>query len=193
MQVDTASPRWRVRLTSQLDAADKRATALAGTLTSEQLNWSPSQTEWSVGQCLDHLCLATEVYLPPLSTALEARPTGVVPEITSGWLGGWFIRNYIEPSPATRRSRAPSKIVPAVQIEPSVLDRFLRDNQTLREFVLRAAKYNVNRIRFRNPFVPVLYFTVGTGLEVLVRHQDRHLLQAERVRAQYSLNSRLSS
>jgi hypothetical protein len=28
----------------------------------------------------------------------------------------------------------------------------------------------------------VLYFTVGTGLEALVRHQGRHLLQAERIR-----------
>src|SRR5437667_39748 len=117
MQVDTGSPPWNVRLMSQLDAADKRATSLARPLASEQLNWRPSQTEWSVGQCLEHLCLATEVYLPPLSASLEGRPTGVVPEIIPGWLGGWFIRNYIEPSPDTRRGKAPRKIVPTVQIE----------------------------------------------------------------------------
>jgi hypothetical protein len=29
--------------------------------------------------------------------------------------------------------------------------------------------------------VPVIYFTVGSGLVILVRHQHRHLLQAERV------------
>ena len=45
-------------------------------------------------------------------------------------------RNYIEPSPDTRQGKAPRKIVPTVQIEPSVLDRFIRDNQNLREFVL---------------------------------------------------------
>jgi hypothetical protein len=38
-------------------------------------------------------------------------------------------------------------------------------------------KYN-----FRNPFVPVIRFTVGTGLEILSKHERRHLLQAERVR-----------
>jgi DinB superfamily len=190
MPIDTASPPWSVRLTSQLDAADRHATALAGSLTSEQLNWRRSHTEWSVGQCLDHLCLATEVYLPPLTASLEARPTGVVPEIIPGWLGGWFIRNFIEPSPDTRRAKAPRKIVPAVQLEPSVLDRFTRDNQKLREFILRAASYNVNRIRFRNPFVPLLRFSVGTGLEVLVRHQARHLLQAERIREQPDFTGR---
>jgi hypothetical protein len=45
------------------------------------------------------------------------------------------------------------------------------------------APYNVNRIRFKNPFIPGLRFSVGTGLEVLSAHERRHLLQAERVRA----------
>jgi hypothetical protein len=35
---------------------------------------------------------------------------------------------------------------------------------------------------FRNPFVPLIRFTVGTGLEILSKHERRHLLQAERIR-----------
>ena len=62
-----------------------------------------------------------------------------------------------------------------------VLDRFIQSNVTLRDVIRRAAVYDVNRIRFQNPFVPVIYFTVGTGLEIVVRHQHRHLLQAERI------------
>jgi hypothetical protein len=31
--------------------------------------------------------------------------------------------------------------------------------------------------------VALIRFTVGTGLEILTRHENRHLLQAERVRA----------
>jgi hypothetical protein len=34
-----------------------------------------------------------------------------------------------------------------------------------------------------NPFVPLVRFTVGTGVEIVWRHQHRHLLQAERVAA----------
>src|SRR5438034_492209 len=44
----------------------------------------------------------------------------------------------------------------------------------------RAPK-NVNRIRFWNPFIPGTRFTVGTGLQIIVGHERRHLLQAERV------------
>ena len=45
-----------------------------------------------------------------------------------------------------------------------------------------AASRIVNRIRFKNPFIPMLRFTMGTGFEIVSKHQSRHLLQAERVR-----------
>jgi len=181
-QRDEASPRWSVRLISELNAAEERATALAKTLTPRQLNWTPSPGVWSVGQCLEHLYLTNELYLGPMLTSLEARQPAVVQDITPGWLGRWFIRNFIEPSSKMKRVRAPRKIRPGAQIEPHILDRFLDSNHRARDLVLRARNYDVNRVRFRNPFIPVIRFTVGTGLEIISKHQRRHLLQAERIR-----------
>jgi hypothetical protein len=183
-QVDEASPAWSLRLTAELDAADQRAIALARTLTPWQLNWTPSPGVWSVGQCLEHLSIANEVYLAAMSNSLVGRRPAAVSDITPGWFGRWFIRNYIEPSSTTTRRRAPRKIKPGAQIEASILDRFLSSNEKARGFVHRARSYDVNRIRFTNPFIPVIRFTVGTGLEILSKHQSRHLLQAERVRGE---------
>ncbi|HEV3038491.1 MAG TPA: hypothetical protein VHA33_12010 [Candidatus Angelobacter sp.] len=106
----------------------------------------------------------------------------MVQDITLGWFARWFITSYIEPSPKTKRARAPRKIVPGVQVEPSILERFLRSNQAVRELIRQAGNYDVNRIRFKNPLLSVLRFTVGTGLEIVSRHEQRHLLQAERAR-----------
>ena len=178
-----ASPAWSVRLLAELDAADERAAALASRLSLNQLNWKPSPAEWSVGNCLDHLSVANEVYLRAVADALENRPRAAVEEITPGWLGRWFIRKYIAPSSESGRSRAPRKIRPAADVDASVLDRFLASNATARALVRRAREYDVNRLRFKNPFVPLVRFTVGTGLEIVSKHEQRHLLQAERVRA----------
>jgi hypothetical protein len=57
----------------------------------------------------------------------------------------------------------------------------LRSNDSARELIRRASAYDVNRIRFANPFVPLVRFTVGTGVEVIWKHQRRHLAQAERI------------
>ena len=102
-------------------------------------------------------------------------------DITPGWFGRWFIRTYIEPSSQRKRARAPRKIAPARKIDSSVLDLLLRSNDAVRDLVRRAGAYDINRVRFRNPLGP-LRFTVGTGLEIVWRHQRRHLLQAERIR-----------
>jgi hypothetical protein len=177
-----ASPAWCPRLIDEFNAADERAIALAKTLTAEQLAWTPGPREWSICQCLEHLCLASDAYLPAIATSLVDRPGTMVQEITPGWFGRWFIRNYIEPSATTKKARAPKAIAAGARVDPSILDRFLRSNDQAREIIRGARNYDVNRIRFRNPFVPVIRFTVGTGFEILSKHQRRHLLQAERVR-----------
>jgi hypothetical protein len=182
MPVTTVLPAWSVRLIAELEMADRRAESMAKGLSPVQLNWRPRPDAWSVGQCLEHLRVANEVYLPAISAALEDGRPGRVEEISLGWLSRWFIRAYIAPNPGGARARAPKKIAPGKQVDPSVVNAFLRSNEDARDLIRRAGDYDVNRVRFMNPFVPVLRFTVGGGLEIITQHQRRHLLQAENVR-----------
>jgi len=179
---EEASPPWCLRLISEFNAADERAIALAKGLTPRQLDWAARPGDWGIGQCLEHLSIANDKYLPAIASALVGRRSSVVQEITPGWFGRWFIRSYIEPSAKTKRARAPKAITPGAQSDPAILDRFLGSNDKAREIVHRAKNCDVNRVRFTNPFVPLIHFTVGTGFEILSKHQTRHLLQAERVR-----------
>ncbi len=179
---ETSAPAWSVRLTFELSANDQTAQALAAGLTEEQLNWQSTQGSWSVGQCLEHLCRTNEAYLGSISAALKEKPDSPVEQITPGWFGRWFIRSFVEPSPKGKRASAPSKIRPAAHVDIAVLDRFLFSNKSCRELIVRARRKDINRIRFWNPFVPGIRFTVGTGLEIIAGHERRHLLQAERVR-----------
>ena len=175
-------PPWASRLLAEFGQQDERAVALARGLTPAQLNWPPRPGSWSVGQCLEHLHASNEAYLAPIEEALAAGRVAPVEAITTGWFGGWFIRTFIDPETQKSRARAPGKIRPAAQVSPDILDRFLAGNKRVRELVERAAPYDVNRVRFRNPFASLIRFTVGTGFEILSRHQRRHLRQAERVR-----------
>jgi len=179
---ETLATAWSIRLAFELSANDQTANSLVAGLSGEQLNWQPAPGRWSVGQCLEHLCITYETYLPPISAALEEKPDSPVEQITPGWFASWFIRSFVEPSPNGKRASAPAKIRPAARVELSVLDRFLADNKSCRELILHARGKNVNDIRFWNPFIPGLRFTIGTGLEIIAGHERRHLLQAERVR-----------
>lgn len=179
---DSGLPGWSLRLISELDAADRRAALLARGLSPAQLNWQPGEQVWSVGQCLEHLRIGNEILVPAISAALEGRQQRPVDEITLGWFTSWFIRTYIAPNPGGARARAPKKIDPGKQVGALVLDGFLQSTEAARTSVREASNYDVNVIRYRNPFIPLLRFTVGAGLEIIAKHAARHLLQAEGVR-----------
>ena len=176
-----AMPSWSTRLVNELTASDERARALAASLTVAQLNWQPSPSEWSIGQCLEHLALSTELYLPALADAVAQAPRGETVEITPGAPSRWFIRTFIAPS--TTKAKAPGKIAPGSNVDAAILNRYLAAHRAARELIAQASSCDVNRVRFKNPFVPLLRFTVGTGLEIISKHAMRHLLQAERVKA----------
>ena len=182
MSVLVTNPAWVGRLLAELDAADLRAIALAQSLTLNQLNWKPAPGVWSVGQCLEHLAVSNEVYGAAIAEALPGAPAGVADEIRPGWFARYFIREYIAPTEQRTRHKAPPKIRPVPDVDASILQRFLDTNRQARDLVERARSIDVNRMRFRNPFVPLIRFTVGTGLEILAKHEQRHLQQAERVR-----------
>jgi hypothetical protein len=178
----TPAQDWPARLILELATNDQCARALMAGLTYDQLNWQPAPGSWSVGQCFEHLCITNEAYLPAIAAALAGTPDAPAEDITPGWFGRWFLRKFVEPSNDSKRVGAPTKIRPGTRVDLSVLDRLVSSNQACRELIERARTKNVNHIRFRNPLLPGIRFTVGTGLQIVASHERRHLLQARRVR-----------
>jgi hypothetical protein len=176
-------PAWCTTLMAEYTDSDARAEAVARQLTHEQVNWKPRPDAWSIGQCLEHLAAGNELYLEEIEAALTRNlDTGPVQDLSPGVFTRYFIRAYMEPSEQTRRAKAPGRIRPAADVDASILDRFLRSNERARALMRRASDYDVNRVRFRNPFVPVIRLTIGGGFMILSAHERRHLRQAERVR-----------
>src|SRR5215467_14219828 len=60
------------------------------------------------------------------------------------------------PNPGGTRAGAPRKIAPSGRVEPSILESLFRSNQAARELIYKASEYDVNRVRFKNPFIPML-------------------------------------
>jgi len=173
---------WSSRLSFELSGIDQAVQALVSGLSDERLNWQPAPGAWSIAQCLEHLCITNEKYLPAITAALEGQPDAPVEEIQPGWFSGWFLKNYVEPSPGGKKAWASGKIRPAARVSGTIIQRFLASNKASRELIVRARSKDVNRIRFWNPLVPGLRFTVGVGFQIIASHEQRHMLQAERVK-----------
>lgn len=80
---DAPLPDWATRLVAELDASRRRAEQLVQGLSNEQLNWHPALGAWSVGQCIEHLAITNDVYLPPRSEHAGGPPDSARPLVRS--------------------------------------------------------------------------------------------------------------
>jgi hypothetical protein len=173
-------------LNQQFDVIESDARALMSGLTEEQGRWHPAPGAWSVAECLDHLATANRVYLEALRPSAERALTrGQMRRgpAMPGVVGRWFIA-WLEPPVKPRlKGKTPSVIRP--RREPGLTDafeRFLASHEDTRVFLHRFKDIDLARIRFPNPFIPGVRFSLATGVHVIAAHDRRHLWQAWNVR-----------
>jgi len=176
------------RTSAQLSAdfvdLDKLYTALFDRSSCEQRLWRPSNTGWSIGECIEHVASAISQYLAPIRQAIIEGGPPACGENDRFVPGGWFSAAFLKRigPEVTVKFKAPRKIRPLrVDAEKSFAE-LRHGHEQIQQMLAETVGLDLNRIRFQNPFVPVLRFTVATGFLILAAHGRRHLLQAERVR-----------
>lgn len=173
-------------LHDQLDAAERDARLLLEDLADEAGCWRAEEGSWSVAQCLDHLALTNQVYLDAMKEpANRARVAGQWRRRPAlpGFVGRWFAKKMEPPVKASFKMKAPPNIKPGTSTSlSSAFARFLASQNEIRDYLHTNADLDLAGIRFPNPLVPGIRFSVATGLHVITAHERRHLWQAWRVR-----------
>ena len=173
-------------LRDQLDAAERNARLLVDNLAEERGCWRAETGSWSVAQCLDHLAITNRVYLGAMKEpTIRARAAGRLRRRPAlpGFVGRWFATKMEPPVKAFSKMKAMRNIKPGRS--PSLADalaRFVTSQDEIRDYLSTNADLDLAGIRFPNPLVRGIRFSVATGLHVITAHERRHLWQAWRVR-----------
>ncbi|HUR34358.1 MAG TPA: DinB family protein [Vicinamibacterales bacterium] len=157
---------------------------VAGRLSPSQFNWRPSPERWSIGQCVEHLNITTERYVPVLRTAIAtARATGALAPgpFALGFFERWFM-NVLEPPVRRFRATAPRAFVATQPLVPDeTLARWDRFHEDFADCIRSAEGLDLRRIKVRSQFGPVS-FSLGGTFSILLAHERRHVWQAREVR-----------
>ena len=173
-------------LQGQFDAIEQGARTLVSGMNEELGTWRANEGSWSVAECLDHLAAGNRIYLGAMQeAALRAREQGRwrCRPAKPGLIGGWFVRYMEPPVKASFKTKAPRSIRPRkAPALADVVDKFIESHRAMRAFLDRNADLDLASIRFVNPFISGVRFSLATGLHVITAHERRHLWQAWRVR-----------
>jgi hypothetical protein len=160
----------------------RRAEERFGGLTAKQLNWRPNPGEWSVGQCLDHLRLATTTYFPAFREIQAGTKRATfwerVPLLPS--LFGPYLIRLLSPA-RSAKVPAPAVFRPAESlVDPQIVRTFAATQQELVRFMAGTAPRDLARI-VTSPASRFVTYSLLDAYRIIVVHAQLHLQQARRV------------
>jgi hypothetical protein len=173
-------------ITELLDRTEliKAGTQIFLRLTDDQLNFTPAPGQWSIIEVFGHLNLSNDIYiriiLPRVTLASDTASDG----FRSSWLGEWTYEKIVpRPDGSVLKMKSAKSVAPVKPAEDikEVLYSFQRKCDALDDILRHSATKDLRRIRIPFHFVPFLHFGLGETLRFLIAHNERHLLQAQRL------------
>lgn len=138
-------------------------------------------TTWSVLECVAHLNLYYEFYLPLLKEAIKSET--IKPHeggFKTGWLGQFFV-NLMEPKEGKiKKMSAMAKMNPnATQLNSATLQTFIHYQEDFLEIIKKCKTLNLNEVKIPTVMSKWVTISLGDTLRFIVVHNERHLLQAQ--------------
>jgi hypothetical protein len=154
-----------------------------GELDARQLNWRPDATQWSVGQCLDHLVMLDYLMFRAAGDALNGAQVPTIWHRVPGWprLMGRLLIRSLSPD-ARRKQRAPARSRPATSdVAADIVQRFAEQHRDTAAWVHGVNEREAARVIMTSPFSRFVAYSVLDGCRLVVAHDRRHFEQARRV------------
>jgi hypothetical protein len=164
----------------ELKAATRRAWALVQSTDGRLFTVRPDPSSWSAAECLAHLSISTEQFLPLLEVTLEkARANGRSTRKPRMDLLGKVLRWFLEP-PMRSRVKTTAPFVPrSTRAKAEAFGEFAALQDRLLVLLASARGLDLRKPRLVSPFDPRVRYNVFSAFRILAAHQRRHLWQAE--------------
>jgi hypothetical protein len=169
----------------QFEAVKRDAADLFAGVTESQFSWRPEPGRWSMGECVAHLNVSAEIFVPKINTMIaEAQSKGYRSQgpYQHTWLGH-LLASTIDPPPRFR-AKAPKPFRVPETAHP--LDRttaaFLQHQEAFIDCARRANGLDLGRVRTTSPVTSLIKLTLEEALQLQAGHERRHLWQARNVK-----------
>ncbi|GAB1444696.1 DinB family protein [Flammeovirgaceae bacterium] len=153
------------------------------TLSIDELNYRSKPSSWSILECLEHLNRYGDFYLPEIDNRLTMAQASKMERFNSGWLGNYFAVSMLPRENGKlnkmKTFKSMNPILSRLGIE--VVTKFLDQEKQMLSLLTRAEYVDLNRVKTSISISKWIKLRLGDTLRVVVYHNQRHILQAEKV------------
>jgi uncharacterized damage-inducible protein DinB len=156
-------------------------------LTADQLNIKPAGDKWSISECLAHLNLTLNIYIPQMQKVVEEKEKyGIQKENFSYSAIGKMAVKAMQPK--TDKSIG-FKIKTFKRLNPeraemdarATMNSFLDFQRATIEVIHGLKNTSLSKPKIITAAGPILKMGIGDALHFMVAHNQRHIVQAQKV------------
>ncbi|MEO0896930.1 MAG: DinB family protein [Bacteroidota bacterium] len=143
------------------------------------LNMKSASDRWSPMECIKHLNLCGEFYLPETENVLSKSPKGSHPIFKPGWLGNYFVE-AIRPKAKLNKMKTFKAMTPnEIRFGKECTDLALVQMKRWLDLLEKSKEYNLSKISVATALSPFIKMRLGDIIRFNFHHIERHLVQAE--------------
>lgn len=149
----------------------------------EILNRRETDSSWSVLECLEHLNLYGDYYLPEIEKSiLRAKPETKQGIFKSGWLGNYFAHSMLPKKGEVKNKMKTFNDKNPIHstLDKTTIDRFLKQQEKMLDLLDMANRVNLNKTKTSISISRLIRLKLGDTFRFTIYHIERHILQAEK-------------
>jgi hypothetical protein len=153
-------------------------------LSVEQLNAKPSPTSWSILECLEHLNLYGDFYLPEIEgRILSSQKIKGDPSFKSGWFGEKTVQDMLPKNGAVKKMNTFKNKNPInSNLSIATIDRFIKQQEGMLRLLDLSSSVHLEKVKTKIT-LPLIKFKLGTTFRFVIYHNQRHIWQAKNILA----------
>lgn len=178
-------------LISMCEKHQERLTEI-NTYADTELQVKPGPGAWNALECIEHLNRYGRYYLPEFRQRIAGARSKNKRMFKSSWLGSYFANSML-PKPGFKAIKTFTNMNPAdSRLSRSVIEEFSDQLKEMIELLNLARSVDLGRVRTSISISKLIKLKLGDTFRVVIYHNERHLVQAERALKSSKLTKALS-
>jgi hypothetical protein len=170
-----------VQITEACTVAVKQFRTLPGA----QLNYRTGPESWSILECIEHLNLYGDFYLPEMEKQILAQKHDTPGTVfKSGIIGNYFAELMQARNGKIKKMKSPKDKNPVhSHLTVTTIERFIKQQERLLNILRLAGSVDLARTRTAISITRLVKLRLGDSFRFFVYHIERHVAQAQRVQS----------
>lgn len=150
----------------------------------QTLTWKENPTSWSILECLEHLNLYGDFYLPQMESKIQNSVTKSETEFRSGILGNYFAKSMLPKEKLNKMKTYKDKNPLNANLDKTVIEKFSTQLLTLLDLLNKSRNVSLNKVKIETSISSLIKLKLGDTFQFFLNHIVRHFKQIDRIKSE---------